>query len=307
MHTITKHGLIANMEDLLKSRFAARHINLGQSRTTTHPSATNHLSSLKGRGMDFAEVRSYQAGDDIRHMDWRVTARTNKPHLKTYQEERERPVFFVLDYTSSMHFGTRRTYKSVMAANVFAHLAWAAHYHKDRVGGIIFSNDHHTEIKPSNRQPSIIHLLKHLSNPQYLEKTNADSNAFLTALQRIQRIARSGSLVFILSDFAKASDSIKHEIKKINQHCHVCNLFFYDPIEVSVPKKQPYTFSDGIAKMRINLTKPAAIKTYESLFLARQQWLTTLHKTQNISFIPFSTEAVILQTLQRALRFRRGH
>ena len=305
MHTITDEGLIANLDDLLKSRFAARHIKLGKNHTTPYASSSDHISKFKGRGMDFAEVRAYHPGDDIRHMDWRVTARTGKPHLKIYHEERQRPVYFVIDYTHSMHFGTRKTYKAVMAANVLAHLAWAALYHKDRVGGVIFSGDTHTEIKPCNNHVGMVHLLKKLTDKRYLKQTHQDDNVFIDALARVRRVALPGSLVFILSDFARMSGTLKQELINLGQGREVYNLFFYDPIEVSVPKKAAYTFSDGDTHMRINLGQSKAIKKYESLFLERMAWLEMLYKAKRISHIAFSTEDAILPTLAGSLRLRR--
>ena len=105
--------------------------------------AGSNVSRLRGRGMDFAEVRNYQAGDEIRHMEWRVTARTGKPHVKLYEEERERPVIILTDFNPSMYFGTRLAFKSVIAARLAAILAWTVVKQGDRVGGFLLSAHHH--------------------------------------------------------------------------------------------------------------------------------------------------------------------
>ncbi len=107
-----------------------------------------YLSAFKGRGMEFEEARPYQPGDDIRNLDWRVTARTGKPHTKLFREERERPILLWVDYRNTMFFATKGVYKSVIAARAAALLAWSAHHHGDRVGGIIFSEQIHHELKP---------------------------------------------------------------------------------------------------------------------------------------------------------------
>ena len=304
MHTITDHGLIANFDALLKSRFTARQLQLGENKHLRFASSCEHISKFKGRGMDFAEVRAYCPGDDVRYMDWRVTARTGTPHIKVYQEERERPVYFVVDYTPSMHFGTRKTYKAVMAANVLAHLAFAAIYKKDRVGGVLFSGESHIEIKPSHSEGDVIHFLKHLANEEYLQQNQSQSDAFVQTLKRVNRLARPGSMVYILSDFSNFSAALKEEISQLKRSREVYNLFFYDPIEKQMPQKGSYTFSDGQHRMRINLHKPSAINKYESIFLERMAWLKTLFVQQGVSYIDFSTEANILTTLQRYSHLR---
>ena len=120
-----------------------------------------YLTKLKGRGMEFAEARSYQYGDDVRHIDWRVTARTGTTHTKLFREERERPVMLVLDLSRRMFFGTRQRLKSVQAARIAALTGWRALLRGDRVGGVIYSEEMHREYKPrSDRR----HFLRLLSN-----------------------------------------------------------------------------------------------------------------------------------------------
>ena len=107
-----------------------------------------YLTKLKGRGMEFAEARPYQPGDDVRHIDWRVTARTVRTHTKLYREERERPVMLVLDQCRQMFFGSRKRLKSVQAARIAALMGWRALLRGDRVGAILFSEKLHYEIRP---------------------------------------------------------------------------------------------------------------------------------------------------------------
>lgn len=97
----------------------------------------NHKMVFRGRGMDFSEARNYQAGDEIRHMEWRVTARTGKPHVKVYEEERERPLVLLVDYSPSMFFGTHVAFKSHTATRLAALFTWYAEATGDRVGGVL--------------------------------------------------------------------------------------------------------------------------------------------------------------------------
>lgn len=129
-------GVIAELNELIDLRRYAQSIRYQPEGRAIR--AGNHLSKLRGRGMDFAEVRNYQAGDEIRHMEWRVTARTGRPHVKIYQEERERPVVILADFNPSMIFGTRVAFKSVVAARLAAMLVWTVIKQGDRVGGVFF-------------------------------------------------------------------------------------------------------------------------------------------------------------------------
>ena len=118
-----------------------------------------YLSSFKGRGMEFDESRIYQAGDDIRNMDWRVTARTGEAHTKVFREERERPVLLWLDLNPSMMFATRNRFKSVIATELAALIAWGAAKNNDRLGGLIFSSDEHIEIKPRRGKAAVLDFI----------------------------------------------------------------------------------------------------------------------------------------------------
>lgn len=162
-------GVIAELNELIDLRRYAQSIRYQPEGRAIR--AGNHLSKLRGRGMDFAEVRNYQAGDEIRHMEWRVTARTGRPHVKIYQEERERPVVILADFNPSMIFGTRVAFKSVVAARLAAMLVWTVIKQGDRVGGVFFSATEHSEFTPRGRDSGALPMLAALS--QYTEQTDA--------------------------------------------------------------------------------------------------------------------------------------
>ena len=146
---------------LIKSYSAAKNLPLNSNGIKARLSG-NYLSAFKGRGMEFDEARPYQPGDDIRSIDWRVTARTGKTHTKLYREERERPVLLWVDYRRSMFFGTQNYFKSVLAAKTAALLAWSAAQHGDRLGGLIFSENIHQELRPQRGKAGTLHFIKKL-------------------------------------------------------------------------------------------------------------------------------------------------
>src|SRR5690554_5148832 len=125
------------------------------------------LSKFKGRGMEFDEFRHYQAGDDIRAIDWRVTARTGTPHTKLFREERERPVFVVVDLSHSMQFGTQLLFKSVQACHLAAVVAWLTVARGDRIGAVIGSQAGHVEVKPQGRDHGAQQVIHQLVTQQH--------------------------------------------------------------------------------------------------------------------------------------------
>src|SRR3990167_10321447 len=151
------HGVTASITELIALRQRVVNGCLHLNHTSMQTGAVR--STLRGRGMEFSEVRNYQAGDEIRHMEWRVTARTGRPHIKLFHAERERPVLFVVDFNPSMFFGTQYAFKSVTAARLCAILAWQAFEKGDKVGGICFSSEKHQEFIPKAREAYLLKFL----------------------------------------------------------------------------------------------------------------------------------------------------
>ena len=160
-----------------------------------------YLSRFKGRGVEFSESRPYQPGDDIRAIDWRVTARTGETHTKLYAEEKERPVLCFVDYRQPMFFATKGCLKSVLAAHIAALLAWRAAYSGDRIGGLIFSQHEHREVRPIRGQAGVlnwIHQLVHHS--AWAQSQNSELHEPLeSSLIRLRKVTHPGSFVYLMS------------------------------------------------------------------------------------------------------------
>ena len=171
------NGIDLSMQELLQYQSKSRLIDLVGKKNIHGKQAGNYLSRSKGRGMEFDEVRHYQIGDDVRAIDWRVTARTGKTHTKLFREEIERPVLVVTDLSQNMHFGSKLLFKSVQAAHVAALVAWHAKNRGDRVGGLVFNQDVHKELKPRSRQQGVLHYL------HTLKQVNNASVAVITSEQ----------------------------------------------------------------------------------------------------------------------------
>jgi len=241
-------NILFSLDSLIALRLqAGKHASKARKKSTAI-TAGNYASPIRGRGMDFSEVRLYQPGDDIRSIDWRVTARTGKAHTKLFTEERERPVFFVVDTGPSMQFGTKQAFKSVIASKLAGILAWSAKTHGDRVGGILFSGESHEEIKPSGSKQGILTFFKKLVewNQNSLNAENVSrSSDFFDVATRLKRVAKPGSVVYIISDFAHVDEKSELYFSMIAKHCELVMIKIFDPLEKQSPPPGNYMMTDG--------------------------------------------------------------
>ena len=266
-----------------------------------------YLSAFRGRGMEFHESRPYQPGDDIRAIDWRVTARSGRTHTKVYREERERPVLLWVDLCSTMFFGTRVCFKSVLASKLAALLAWSSIYHGDRVGGLVFSENHHIEFRPKRGKAAALHLIQQLaSHPAWDANQHSANpgNAGQQALNRLRHVARPGSLVVLISDFRFLDDSSRIHLAQLAKHNDVIMLFTHDPLEQALPVSGVYRVTDGETELAIDSSNADSKKQYQQRFASHFQDLIDLCAQQQIFLLDVSTTANLVETLQSRLGFR---
>lgn len=255
-----------------------------------------YLSAFKGRGMEFDETRLYQPGDDIRSIDWRVTARTGKTHTKLFREEREKPVFISVDNRSTMQFATRGVFKSVQAKKLAALLAWVANQQGDRIGGQVFSQSSCKELKPQNGKHSVLHFLNALV---IADNAVVDTNFTLAqALSRLSQHARPGSLVYIISDFRGINEQTENYLLKLSEHCDVVLIFVYDPLEKGLPTQGRYRFTDEQRDVVIDTSDKQRLTNYQLRFQERLQKLKRIALRRGLALIQCSTQDDPVQRLR---------
>ncbi len=268
-----------------------------------------HLSRLRGRGMDFAEVRNYQAGDEIRHMEWRVTARTGRPHVKLYQEERERPVIILTDFNPSMYFGTRLAFKSVIAARLAAILAWTVVKQGDRVGGLLFSATDHNEFTPRGRETGVMPFLAALSHYTHdLSQLNTQQNSrpLSYVLQRVRRVVKPGSLLVLISDFYNLDKDSAQHLSRLRRHNDVLVYHLCDPLEIAPPKPQQYAITDGDQDVFMDTTVDAVRTAYRRYCEQRIAALQAQMHCLQIQYVQVTAETD-LSLLVRQTFLRRAN
>ncbi|GAB3533095.1 DUF58 domain-containing protein [Photobacterium alginatilyticum] len=190
-----------------------------------------HMSRKKGRGMNFSEVRPYQAGDDIRAIDWRVTARTGKTHTKLFTEEREQPVMLLVDLGASMKFGSQLMLKSIQAAHFASLLSWLAVSEQDRIGAIIYTGTQLIECKPTARQQGPLRLINALIDAHQSHSDESDSLPFSSALKHLHHLCPKGSEIVVLSDFYQLAETDKRRLSQLRQHNRIQFVQVHDPLE----------------------------------------------------------------------------
>jgi len=268
----------------------------------------DYQSPFKGRGIEFDESRPYQPGDDIRNIDWRVTARTDRPHTKVFREERERPVFLWVDLRPSMFLGTRRCYKAVAAAETAGLLAWSAERHGDRVGGVVFSEQTHHEIRPERGRRGVLRFIRQVvGHPAWrsAEHRGAAAGAAGRALMRLRRVARPGSLVFLISDFRGLDEQAWTEVPRLSRHHDVVMIFVHDPVERRLPPPGVYRVSDGGGEHELDAFDPSVVEGHSRRFEEHLDQLRGHARAAGAFLITCSTGDLPLQVLQTALMTRR--
>jgi len=278
-----------SLRELIELKAAGDSIRLSAPRVSDY--SGGNLSPFKGRGVEFDESRPYQEGDDLRTIDWRVTARTGKPHTKVFREERNRPVILWIDLERSMMFATRGAYKAVTAARAAGVIAWSAVANGDQLGGMVFSESGHEELRPRLGRRAALRLLQLVAaNRAWQERRfEADPGATHHALDRLTRVVRPGSLVFLFSDFLAFGDDEARQIRRIASHCDVQLLHIYDPIEAELPPPGQYRIDTGSRIETIDTGDMALRQRYEAEFEARRQRLTQLARLPGVRLITCRT------------------
>lgn len=307
--------------NLVGLRELASQIPLRKQKRILNDLAGTHTSGIRGRGLDFAEVRQYQAGDDIRAMDWRVTARTGEAHIKLFREERERPVMIVCDLRANMQFGTRRTLKSVLAADLSALLSWAALDNGDRIGGLVFDDQQEIDLRPKTGRKQVLQLLHNLadlpssltSNSHTKPEATASPESSASPAQRMQqicrhlrRVVRPGSAIFFISDWHGFDDHCEQQLFNVSRHSELTAIHLSDPMEAELPPAGLYNLTDGTNKLMLDTHSQQARQQHRQLFAQQQQQLAQHMSRLKVPLISLSTNDEPLSKLRQGLGIGRA-
>jgi uncharacterized protein (DUF58 family) len=299
-------GVRVSREELLQLRHSARDLPLDNRKAATSVISGAHASRFRGRGMDYLESRGYQPGDDIRSMDWRVTARSGRAHIKVYQEERERPIVVMLDLGPGMFFATRGAFKSVIAARAAAMIGWAAVTNGDRIGALLFNGGHH-ELRPLGGSRGALRLIRTLvamTDPAQAPAGRTDSvngQHLNDALMRLRRVARPGSLVFLLGDFYGCNTETRRHLQYLRKHNDVIALQIVDTLEMVPPPPGHYAVSDGYRSGLLDTRSPARRQAYLDYFAGHHHAVRELMTQCAVPLQQLATTDSVPRSLRRIL------
>jgi uncharacterized protein (DUF58 family) len=300
-------SLHPQLDDLLELRHQARTLGVAAHHQVNSTFTGLYASVFRGTGLDFEEVREYREGDDIRNMDWLVTARTNVPHLKIFREERQRNVLLCVDTGPHMSFGTRGTFKSIQAARSAALIGWAANKQHDRVGGVLFGNPA-TGIRYYRATPGrrgLWQLLRALTEP--IEQGDTDEAQLIAALQQLDKGAPTGALIFVIAPLNQVTAGLERILGSLRQRHDVMLLPVDDPADRDLPPMGPVIFSNAAGELlEVDTDNEAGRQAFREDWEQRRDELRQLSYRLGLGLIPLSTTDDIHRTLIDGLRRYAG-
>lgn len=303
-----EQGVYAQLEDLVAMRHRAQGFSFLPKQPVHSLLAGRHASRLRGRGLNFEEIRQYQVGDDIRQIDWKVTARTRKTHTRVYTEERERTTLLVVDQRITMFFGSVNQMKSVTAAQAAAVAAWRVLAQQDRVGALVFNDSDIVEVRPQRSHSAVIRILQAIvkQNQELSVKSGLRSNPqmFNEALSRCDRLAKHDCLVCIISDGAGQDEETRHLITRIARHNDLLFGFVHDPLESELPNAGSLVFEDGQKQLEVDTTQRNLQDQFRDDFANSRSSGRRFLLQRETPVIPLSTAEEVTNQIRRRLGVR---
>lgn len=298
-------GVTVSLAELMGLEFKARGLSLLARQPRSSLLAGSHGSRLRGRGLDFEELRRYLPGDDLRALDWRASSRLGKPFVKTYREERDRPALLVVDQRMSQYFGSVRCFKSVLAAELAALLAWIAWQAGDRVGALVFNDQQIEQIRPRRSRQNIAQLLAAITR-QNAALTTADPTQDAPqqldlALRRCLQSAAHDHLICLISDFAGSSENTLGLMRQLAAHNDVLALQVYDPLALKLPEHGRVRVTQGQLQVELTLDRATVHQPLSAFLQGRLRDVAQLLRRSHVPLLMFSTGEEAAPQLRREL------
>jgi uncharacterized protein (DUF58 family) len=293
------------LDELMELRHQAHTLGLASHHLVNTTFSGLYASVFRGQGLNFEEVREYREGDDIRNMDWKVTARTNEPHLKVYREERERSVVLCVDHGPHMFFGTRGTFKSIQAARAAALLGWAANSVNDRVGGMLFGDADSglMHFQPTKDRRAIWQLLREMANP--VRRAQRGIDCIDLVLKRAGRGSGTGSLIIVIGDFNRDFPDLDRTLGQVCQKHSVVLVPVDDPADSKIPALGRALFRDVEGRMvEIDTNDREGRRAFTRHWEERRANLVKLANRLGVAVIPVQTDEDVHRSLMTGLALR---
>ncbi|WP_178863305.1 DUF58 domain-containing protein [Thiomicrorhabdus cannonii] len=302
-------SLYNSLQELMGWRFHVKHRQLNSVQKVMDQVSGQHHSLRKGSGMVFSEVRQYQAGDDIRHIDWRVSARTGKVHTKLFSEEHEKPILVISEQSPALFFGSQVRLKSAQVLNLATILGWTALQQGDAVGGLVFSPGHAAWVAPKRQQKTWLHWLQQaVKLQQGLQAPGKSQPHFWQqASAQLLKTVKPGSKLFLIGDLLSLNDATLNNLQRLRQHSDLSAIHVYDELEMELPALGWLSLSDGAfdaPALTIDSSLPITRQHYREQFEQAGSQAKTRFRQHGIPLTLISAQQAPLEALlkQQLLR-----
>jgi uncharacterized protein (DUF58 family) len=298
-------GVYVDLDELIALEQRGRRVSF-LPRQPVHSLLSGRFASrMRGRGLNFEEIRDYRAGDDVRSIDWKVTARLQKPHVRVFNEERDRQALLVVDQRLSMFFGSRLSMKSVTAAQAAAIGAWRVLGVGDPIGAIVFNDSDLVEIKARRSRATVLQILSAIvaqNEALGVGRGLATAPVMLnTALEHATRRALHDATIVVISDFDGADDATRKMIGAMTQHNDVVALLVHDPLQSDLPASAAMTVTDGELQIQLEVGRDSVRKSIAEATEARLSGVFAWTRELGVPVLPLSAAEETAPQLRRLL------
>lgn len=302
--------MYTTLQDLIKLQYQAAGFSFLPRQPVHSLLAGRHASRLRGRGLDFEELRQYRPGDDIRTMDWKATKRCGEPYVRVFTEERERPVLLLVDQRISMFFGSQVNMKSVTAAEAAALAAWRVVAGGDKVGAIVFNDQEIREVRPQRSKKTVMQILQRIVEQNQQLSVDRDIRArnemLDQALEKAVRLAGHDYLICVISDFSGLSGRSLHHVKQLCRHNDVLLAPIYDPLATKLPEKGSVVISDGESQILLDSSQSRLKNRFPELLQGRLKTLTDSLARFGVPVLPLHTSEPVALQVRKVLGYQPG-
>ncbi len=303
--SVKSPGVYVGLDDLIALEYRGRRVSF-LPRQPVHSLLSGRFASrMRGRGLNFEEIRDYRAGDDVRSIDWKVTARLRKPHIRVFNEERDRQTIIVVDQRLSMFFGSRRAMKSVTAAEAAAIGAWRVLGVGDRIGAVVFGDRDLVEVMPRRSRATVLQILAAIvAQNQALGVGRGLVSApsmLNTALDHARRRATHDAAVIVISDFDGADAVTRETVAALARHNDVIAVLVHDPLQSDLPPSASMTVTDGELQIRLDVGRDSVRKSVSQVTRDRLQGIFAWTHELGIPALPLSAAEDTATQLRRLL------
>ena len=303
-------GVYVQLDDLVRLQHKASGFSFLPKQPIHSVLSGRHASKLRGRGLNFEELRNYLPGDDTRNIDWKVTARTRTPYVRVYTEEKDRTVWLLIDQRVNMFFGSKNRMKSVVAAEVAALSAWRVLSVGDRVGALVFDDTDISVVPPHRSRERVMQILKQVVRKNHALSSDPglkpDPQKLNDALKQVGLMARHDCLVCLVTDGNGINPDTRKLITRLAEHNDVLTAFIFDSLEKDLPPAGRLRFADGETQVEADTSDKKLRAAFESDFERRLEQMQAASRRYSMPLLPLDTNQPVPEQLRELLGHHLG-